>query len=99
MRWTAERIGLSDTFFLRRWSEKRYEFIRYTETYQFTQLHTLLSKSLHAGQSEFKSGKCGLKIKKLCRDFEYRNGAAHFRGGEKRGWRGGILNEITHEQR
>lgn len=38
MRWTAERIGLSDMFFLRRSSEKRYEFIRYTETYQFSQL-------------------------------------------------------------
>ena len=99
MRWTAERIGLSDTFFLRRSSEKRYEFIRYTETYQFTQLHTLLSESPHARQSEFKSGKCGLK----------KPGAENFvetlntetvqptSRGKKR--REGILNEITHEQR
>lgn len=101
MRWTAERIGLSDTFFLRRSSEKRYEFIRYTETYQFSQLRTPLSASPHARQSEFKSGKCGLKKKKssaqkLCRDFEYRNGAAHFGGRKKREC---SLNEITHEQR
>lgn len=59
MRWTAERIGLTDTVFLRRSSEKRYEFIRYTETYQFSQLRTLLSEPPHAKQSEFKSGKCG----------------------------------------
>lgn len=90
MRWTAERIGLSDTLFLRRSSEKRYEFIRYTETYQFPRLHTPLSVSPHARQSEFKSGKCGLKKKKkgpaqkLCRDFEYRNGAAHFREEKER---------------
>lgn len=71
------RIGLSDTFFLTRSSEKRYEFIRYTETYQFTQLHTLLSASPHATQSEFKSEKCGLKKgsaqkkpTQLCSDFE-----------------------------
>ena len=92
MRWTAERIGLSDTLFLRRSSEKRYEFIRYTETYQFPRLHTPFSASAHARQSEFKSGKCGLKKKKkkkkgpaqkLCRDFEYRNGAAHFREEKK----------------
>lgn len=99
MRWTAERIGLSDTFFLSRSSEKRYEFIRYTETYQFSQLRTPLSESSHARQSEFKSGKCDLKKKgkssaqKLCRDFEYRNGAAHF-GGVGLG-----LNKITHELR
>lgn len=61
MRWTAERIGLSDTFFLRRSSEKRYEFIRYTETYQFSQLRTALSAFPHARQSEFKSGKCALE--------------------------------------
>lgn len=59
MRWTAERIGLTDALFLRRSSEKRYEFIRYTETYQFSQLRTLLSRPPHARQSEFKSGKCG----------------------------------------
>lgn len=50
MRWTAEKIGLSDTFFLKRSTEKRYEFIRYTETYQFTQLHKPLSASPQARQ-------------------------------------------------
>lgn len=59
MRWTAERISLTDTLFLGRSSEKRYEFIRYTETYQFSQLRTLLSGPPHAKQSELKSGKCG----------------------------------------
>lgn len=98
MRWTAERISLTDTFFLRRSSEKRYEFIRYTETYQFTQLHTLLSAPPHARQSEFKSGKCGLKEEKnnnFVETFEYRNGAAHIEGKERES----ILNEITHDQR
>lgn len=96
MRRTAEKIGLSDTFFLRRSSEKRYEFIRYTETYQFTELHAPLSASSHARQSELKSGKSGLpkkkQKKKLCWDFEYQNAAAHF-------WVGIFLNAITHEQR
>lgn len=100
MRWTAERIGLSDTFFLRRSSEKRYEFIRYTETYQFSQLRTPLSASPHARQSEFKSGKCGLKKKARRKNFvETLNTETvqpTSRGEKKREC---SLNEITHEQR
>lgn len=98
MRRTAERIGLSDTFFLRRSSEKRYEFIRYTETYQFTQLHALLSAPPHARQSEFKSGKCGLKKARRGNFVETLNTeTVQPTPGQKK--RGGTLNEITHEQR
>lgn len=101
MRWTAERIGLSDTLFLRRSSEKRYEFIRYTETYQFPRLHTPLSVSPHARQSEFKSGKCGLKKKKKGRRRNFvetlNTETVQPTSGRKK--REGILNGITHELR
>lgn len=96
MRRTAERIGLSDTFFLRRSSEKRYEFIRYTETYQFTELHAPLSASSHARQSELKSGKSGLpkktKNKTLLRLWIPKRCSPLLS-------RDFFLNAITHEQR
>lgn len=92
MRWTAERIGLTDTLFLRRSSEKRYEFIRYTETYQFSQLRTLLYGPPHAKQSEFKSGKCAeIFVETL--NAETVQPISESKKGEC------VLNEITHEQR
>lgn len=92
MRWTAERIGLTDTLFSRRSSEKRYEFIRYTETYQFSQLRTLLSRPPHARQSAFKSGKCG-------ENFVETLNAETVQPTSERKKRECVLNEITHEQR